>query len=88
MKPRILFSEMPLGVELSTAFYYTVTEEYDKLNANANFVNEEGKPYEWVFYKTQWFFWKRYLDPKNTLYENGIKPNTLITAERLLYKNQ
>lgn len=88
MKPKVFFSDMPLEGELSTALYLTIMEQYDKQNAMANFLNEEGKPYNWIFYKKQLLSKKRYLQPHSTLFENGIKPNMIITAERLVDKTR
>jgi hypothetical protein len=81
-KPIVIPSMAPTSLQLGMAFYY-IAREYNTGMPERYFVDEEGKPFGWVFYKERFRLWKQYLNPEETLLENDIKANTVIVAERL-----
>ena len=73
----------PTSLNLGTAFYY-IAKDLDNSGERLQFfLTEEKQPYGWVFYIKKLGFWKRYLNPEDTLEENNIKANTVIVAKRL-----
>lgn len=73
----------PLSLPLGLAFFYAIKDARSRAEWLPYFLNDEGRPYAWVFYNRRFGFWKSYFNPEETLAENRIKAKTVIVAERL-----
>ena len=75
----------PTRIDFGRLFYNFV-EDYNERFADApiEIQNEEGF-YNWVFFKQpKWYESTKYIDPKFTLYMNGIEENSYIICMRTL----
>lgn len=77
-----LVTSLPTTLELEKAIYYVISENDPFHDGEGTFFKTNDEPYGWVFY-TRNLFSKTYFVPDNTLFENRIKPNTVIYAERI-----
>ena len=73
----------PLSLSLGLAFFYAVKEKRHRDEWRPYFLAENGRPYSWVFYTTRFGFWKTYLHPNETLFENRLRSNSVVIAQRL-----
>ncbi len=75
------FYEMKLG---DMFYFYTQEWNYKFPNDKIQYLDDENKSFGWYFYiKDKWWQSKRYLDPDLTIYQNGIRINQIIKAERV-----
>lgn len=75
-------SQAPRSFPLGLAFFYAVKAAETGDNWRPFFIAPYRKPHRWVFY-TQRFGLKIYLNPYETIFENRIRSNSVIVAERL-----
>ncbi len=79
----------PTRIDFGRLFYNFV-EDYNErfVEAPIEIQNKDGF-YNWVFFKqAQWYESAKYIDPKFTLYMNGIEENSVIVCMRTLVSNQ
>jgi|GEM_PF-6472523 len=69
----------PVQIQLGLAFYYAALGH--AAGKEFSFLDEDGQPYGWAFYIERFGFWRKNLDPDETLYDNGVKPKSVIIAE-------
>ena len=72
----------PAQIQLGLAFYYAAASQ--GAGKDIMLVDENGQPYGWAFYTMRFGFWKKNFDPNETLYDNGVKPKSVIVAECIL----
>ena len=77
-----LETSLPTTLELEKAFFYAVQAHDPFKEGDGTFFKTNDDPYGWIFY-TQKPFSKTYLVPDDTIFENKIKPNTVIYAKRV-----
>lgn len=75
-------SEAPGQMQLGMAFYFAVQDQDEEMKSDLSFVDEQRQPYKWMFYMPG-FGRKKYLDPEENLYENGVSAKSMIVAERV-----
>ena len=75
----------PTRIDFGRLFYNFV-EDYNERFADAPIeIQNEGGFYNWVFFKQpKWYESTKYIDPKFTLYMNGIEENSYIICMRTL----
>lgn len=80
----MILSAAPLTLPLGMAIFYILKKEVEFNSGDWHklFIDENGMPYKWLFYKKQGLE-KIYFKPEETLIENKIKSNTLIVAKRI-----
>jgi hypothetical protein len=83
-RPFLISSDAPVQSKLGTTFYYMVSEHNKGGRSPVPFVKDNGQPQGWLFYTSLLGFRKKYLDPDESIYENNIRSNDLIVAERIL----
>jgi hypothetical protein len=77
-----LMTSLPATVELERVMYQVIKSQDPFKDGDGTFFKNSDQPYGWVFY-TKKGFNKTYLIPDETLFENKIKPNTVIYAKRI-----
>jgi hypothetical protein len=77
-----LKTTVPTTLELGTAIYHLIKTQDPLKNGRNTFFDEGQSPFGWIFY-TKKMLSKSYLTPEETIFENRIKPNTVIYAERI-----
>ena len=77
-----LVTSLPTTLELQLAIYYVIQSENPFNEGEGLFFKSNDQPYGWVFY-TKKLFSKNYFIPDATIFENHIKPYTVIYAERV-----
>ena len=81
--PFTVLTAAPLTLPLGMAFFYILKKEDGSRHWLKQFVKEDGRPYGWVFYSTNYGLWKTYFNPEENLHRNGIRSNSLIVAKRI-----
>ncbi len=80
-------AKAPTQMEFGQLFYYFLNDYNEKNPASkVRYVDKEGMPYGWVFYKkNKWYnFLTRYVDAEKTVLSNKIKENDVIICTRTL----
>jgi hypothetical protein len=75
-------TSLPTTLELGRAVYYIIKSQDPFQEGDGTFFKTNGEPYGWVFY-TKNLFSKTYFIPHETIFNNHIKPNSVIYAERI-----
>jgi hypothetical protein len=80
-------AKAPENMNLGGLFYFFVEDFNEQHVENTlEFTDRMGEPYGWVFYfKPKWYllFSKRYINPAQTVKENGIQEDSIIVCERV-----
>ena len=76
---RTISVSSPVQLQLGLAFYYAASA--NAAGREISFLDENGQPYGWAFYIERFGIWRKNLDPDETLYDNGVKPKSVIIAE-------
>lgn len=83
--PLMINSVAPLSLKLGMAVFYILKKEAE-VNAGQwrqLFMDDNGKPYKWVFYTKTLGIIKTFFNPEETLIENKIRSNAVIIAKRV-----
>lgn len=79
-------AKAPADMEFGQLFYYFINDYNERHpQGKIEYVNEQGKPYGWVFYKKpKWYNLNtRYIDTDKTFFINHIRENDIIVCNRL-----
>jgi len=76
-----LTNTLPAQTQLGLAFYHLVTEKNNSGRTKIDWVDESGAPIGWAFYKKTFVFFKTPLHPEATVYENELRPKTVVIVE-------
>jgi hypothetical protein len=81
-------AKAPKEMVFGKLFYYFINDYNDRNpDGKIEFLDENKKPYEWIFYfKPKWFSSIRYLDPEETNSFNFIRENSIIICKRVIEK--
>lgn len=79
-------AKAPYYMEFGLLFYYFIND-YNERHANEKieYLNEESKPYGWIFYKKKkWYLFNtQVMDPHSSFAANGIRENDVIVCKRV-----
>ncbi len=79
-------AKAPSDMQFGQLFYYFINDYNERHpNEKIEFVNIQGAPYGWMFYKKpKWYYFgMRYIDTGNTFFINHIKENDIIVCTRV-----
>jgi hypothetical protein len=80
-------AKAPVDMDLGELFYYFVNDYNDRHpHAKIEFINGNGEPHGWVFYKKpKWYsLMMQYIDAEQTVFKNRIRENDVIICRRSL----
>ncbi len=73
----------PVKMKLGLVFYHMVQDQNRNGQTPVDFIDRNNQPYGWAFFTAPPIGLSRYLDPEESLVENGIKPNATIIVRRV-----
>lgn len=79
-------AKAPSDMEFGQLFYYFINDYNERHpKENIQFVNEQGQPYGWIFYrKPRWYtIGTKHIEPDYTFFTNHIKENDVIVCSRV-----
>ena len=68
---------------LRDVFFSMVQKQNRGAGSHIALRSRELEPYTWIFYKMDFYFWYRILDPEKSIQDNSIGKNSLIYAQRV-----
>jgi len=82
-----LRAKAPTRADFGRIFYHFILDFNEEHPQNGIETNDAEDSYSWVFFlKENWFTQPKYIDPKYTLYMNGINDNSRILCYRMKKK--
>jgi hypothetical protein len=77
-------AKAPSHMVFGRLFYYFLNDYNERHREGPiEFLDQEARPYGWVFYKTNWLNIKRYIDPDQIITDNHIRENSVIVCQRI-----
>ncbi len=79
-------AKAPADMDFDQLFYYFINDYNERHpNAKIEFVNEQGAPYGWVFYKKpRWYsFGTKYIKTDISFFLNRVRENDIIVCSRV-----
>jgi hypothetical protein len=73
----------PVKMKLGLIFYHVIKEQNESGKTPVELLDNNGRPFGWVFFVPSLAGWSKSLDPEATLIENQIGPNAVIIARRV-----
>ncbi|MFV0305616.1 MAG: TssN family type VI secretion system protein [Moheibacter sp.] len=77
-------AKAPIRMDFGRLFYH-FANDYNTRNPDSplQFLDENGQLQHWVFYlKPKWYGVSKYIDPKYTIYMNGIEEDSVVICQR------
>jgi hypothetical protein len=77
-------AKAPVEMTLGNLFFIFINDYNERTpDSKIGYLNEQGQPYGWVFYKkTFWWQTRRFFDPDLNFKDNGILDDFVIVAQR------
>jgi len=77
-------AKAPAHMVFGRLFYYFLNDYNERHREGPiQFLDSEDQPHGWIFYKTNWFGRKRYIDPDQIIMDNHIRENSVIICQRI-----
>ncbi|MDQ6609397.1 MAG: hypothetical protein M3Y85_06220 [Bacteroidota bacterium] len=76
----------PVEMKLSHVFCQMILKQNESGRIPVHFADKNNRPFGWVFFTIGLGGWSKYLNPEETLIENGITDNSVIVVRRVATK--